>query len=284
MKNKHTHTICKPDKISLANKLGLDDYDVLNRNNGLLKFSQKTFYSLPVDLKDEEWIHVMVCLQNTITELNVLPKNIATLYLLNNKIKFITCNLPSSLKYVDVSHNDLMHLNLVTTNIDELLCVNNRLTNIVCPNTLLKLIADKNPLKNLSANHNLVHLSLNFCNLGDFNIKLPHNLTYLSLVDNELTNLPDLPDSIEYLNLTKNKLMEKSIQNKTQSWPSRLKKLYISSNNFTQIHIKSTNLTCLFCTNNLLKKIIIDSKKVMTLRCTLNPLEFIKMGGNDIYL
>ena len=99
--------------------------------------------------------------------------------------------------------------------------------------------------------------------------ELPDTLVTLYCGDNQLIELPDLPDTLEYLYCSKNNLTS------LPELPETLKELYCSNNKLTELPELPKSLKILFCSNNNLPYNNLDEYK----EWVKNNQELIKNYG-----
>ena len=118
--------------------------------------------------------------------------------------------LPTSLKFLYCSNNQLTSLPDLPSHLQELICSYNQLTSLPdLPNSLQILVCSGNQLISLpDLPNSLKKLSFNNNKLTSFaNIQLPNSLEILDCSHNKLTSLPDhLPDSLKTLDCSHNQL------------------------------------------------------------------------------
>ncbi|KAI9139294.1 hypothetical protein BKA69DRAFT_1126641 [Paraphysoderma sedebokerense] len=146
-----------------------------------------------------------------------------------------TIGLPSGLKYLDCSFNQIESIDNLPSSLEALICNFNRLKSLpILPKSLKMLSCSDNPLKGYfsSSNSQLLPpflkalIVIKSCRKG-FAQPLPSGLLYLICGHNNLTSLPLLPPALEVLDCSKNKMQS------LPPSPTSLKILRCSENELT---------------------------------------------------
>lgn len=234
------------------------------------------------------------CSNNQISSTSNLPTNIETLNCSSNKFSTLGLNNRSSLKSLIASNNTSMttlncYSNALTsldvsgcsslTNLD---CKSNQLTSLgTLPTSLQTLNCSSNKLSgtmtfsnrsalkslNISYNTSLTTLYCYSDALTTLNVTGCSALAYLDCHSNQITSLGSLPNSLQEINCSSNKLSGSL----SLTGRSALKTLNIGSNpNLTSLDCYSNALTTLYVTN---------CSALATLNCYSNSLTSLDMSG-----
>jgi hypothetical protein len=176
----------------------------------------------------------LTIMENDIQELDgsFLPDTLEELIFKNNNTIQIT-NLKEGIKILDLSSNNILIIDKIPNSVVNLNISNNRnitdftkwdnnnITHLDISNTKIRGIIDKlndnithltaNKCHIMCVNHlplNLIYLSLNESRINFIKCDFPHNLEYLSLHDNSLFTIPNLPFTIKSVILSDNMLTE----------------------------------------------------------------------------
>ena len=175
--------------------------------------------------------------------------------------------LPNNVKTIKLEGNGIENITLpegiVNVNLNR-----NKITNIVIPSSVRKLELEGNnitnidlpeeiELVNLNYNYKITNLHvpnsvkyLNATRNKISNIILPNGIKVVNLSENKLTNI-DLPEGVEIVNLSENKLTSLVI-------PSSVKKLYARHNNISNDIIVPNGIENLYLNDNKISKIILS--------------------------
>ena len=165
--------------------------------------------------------------QNKITDINI-PSSVTYLDLKINNLMHI--DLPEGIKHVDLNKNKISEINIPST-VKMLYMTYNNLTSITLPsgmevanleNNKIENVTLRGPVENLILeNNNISHIdlvegiqSLNLRYNKIEEITLPSTLLSLRIDNNKISNI-DLPDGIRSADLSYNKITNIDVRNKT---------------------------------------------------------------------
>ena len=165
--------------------------------------------------------------QNKITDINI-PSSVTYLDLKINNLMHI--NLPEGIKHVDLNKNKISEINIPST-VKMLYMTYNNLTSITLPSGMevanleynkIENVTLRGPVENLILeNNNISHIdlvegiqSLNLRYNKIEEITLPSTLLSLRIDNNKISNI-DLPDGIRSADLSYNKISNIDVRNKT---------------------------------------------------------------------
>jgi uncharacterized repeat protein (TIGR01451 family) len=214
-------------------------------------------------------LQYLICNNNQITSLPILPQNLFTLECyknelsslpeLPNNLTWLYCNdnqltslpiLPNSLKYLDCSYNQLTSLPILPNSLINLNCDFNQLTSLpILPNSLFDVFCNSNQLSSLPV--------------------LPNSLKYLSCNYNQLTSLPTLPNSLLSLSCYFNQLTSLPIL------PNSLFQIFCKSNQLTSLPVLPNSLTVLNCSYNQLSSLPTLPLSLISIHAENNQLTFL---------
>jgi len=218
---------------------------------------------------------------NTVTHLFVDSLNIADL----TGIESFT-----SLIELDCNTNQLTFLNLSNNIVlEKLNCTVNQLTTLDLSNNvaLLDLRAGYNSIPSLDLSNNILLeiLAMSTCaitcpsTLNQLNVTANTELISLSLIQHNISNL-DLSNcnKIKYLNLTGNPLGSVNVTNLYQ-----LEQLGVSSCSLSTLSVSNNQfLQTLYCAGNQLSSLdLSNNTKLTTLWCNSNQLTFLDLRNNN---
>lgn len=185
---------------------------------------------------------------NQIQSLPELPYGITLLDLHSNNITNIIYPLPTSLRTVTITHNNLISLFALPDSITYLDCAYNSISNLnTLPADLTTLNCSYNQLASLSN----LPASITYLNCSNNPISslssLPPNLEILYCKQLQITTLPSLPNSLSELTCSNNNLSSLPVLQSTQ-----LESIDCSFNQLNSLPDLPNTLTSLFCNNNQL--------------------------------
>jgi Leucine-rich repeat (LRR) protein len=157
-----------------------------------------------------------------------LPDHITEIYLDNNDIPNILCDLPCNLRVLSICSNLVDKILHIPNTLQELYVSYNK--NIVLPSTLI--------------NTNLLIFYCSGCNLKVIP-DLPDTIKSCNVSNNKITDI-SIPFNIKVLNIANNKL---SRLNLTKNH-TNLTELRCDNNNITQITCIPDNICELYCSSN----------------------------------
>ncbi|CAH6421152.1 Hypothetical protein KVN_LOCUS161 [uncultured virus] len=201
-----------------------------------------------------------------------LPCNLKILNLTNNDIHSIETLFPISLEYVNLSNNKLPKLDISNSFIREIKCDNNLIKLFRGCHKLKNLCLSNNPIIELKNIYSVELLNLNYCGLSNIDLSFCYKLYSLSIVGNFFDSLINLPKNLNLLNCSSNKI-EKIIL------PKKLQYLYISSNKINDLVFQNSSLIEIYCCNNNITKIHIESPYFEKLICNENPLQYMELNS-----
>ena len=145
----------------------------------------------------------------TIPDTN-FAKYLATYYpsCMNGIMLDTTCGAVVNATWVNCSNRDISDLTGIQyfDNLGQLWCWNNMLYFLPeFPNTLIELFCNKNKLTFLPKLPNLQYLDCSYNELTNLPV-LPNNLNWLICLNNKLVNLPPLPSTLSVLKCGNNKI------------------------------------------------------------------------------
>ena len=199
--------------------------------------------------------------QNKITDINI-PSSVTYLDLKINNLMHI--DLPEGIKHVDLSQNKISEINIPST-VKMLYMTYNNLTSITLPSGMevanleynkIENVTLRGPVENLILeNNNISHIdlvegikSLNLRYNKIEEITLPSTLLSLRIDNNKISNI-DLPDGIRSADLSYNKISNIDL-------PDGIRSADLSYNKITNIDVRNkTNLVSLNLLSNLLEDI-----------------------------
>lgn len=215
-----------------------------------------------------------------IQELHKL-KRLHTLNISSNNISDTLPYLPDSIKVLFIDKNSLSAIQNLPTSLEEFSMSDNYILeipkNIYKCNNLKFIEADNNSLKTFPDFKNKEMKYLQYINLNNNyinNIPDISNLNRLAKLlcgNNSLERIYNLPQTIQYLDVTRNRL------NKLTKMPN-IKCLYISNNRFTDVKEEwlSKKLHTFNCFRNLIKSLPKRlPQSLMRFNCAFNRLEYI---------
>ena len=175
--------------------------------------------------------------------------------------------LPNNVKTIKLVGNGIENITLPEGIVNVNLNIN-KITNIVIPSSVRKLELEGNNITNIDLPEEIELVNLNY-NYKITNLHVPNSVKYLNatrnkisniilpngikvvdLSENKLTNI-DLPEGVEIVNLSENKLTSLVI-------PSSVKKLYARHNNISNDIIVPNGIENLYLNDNKISKIILS--------------------------
>lgn len=145
---------------------------------------------------------------------NQLPKTLITLFAHNNQLSFISAPFTQTLRYINLSNNNLTDLPLLPKYLIYLNISNNLFTELsnYLPSTLQELHAAHNEIEELPSNLplNLIDIIIPYNNITHipYTISRLQNLEVIDIRHNLLRDLPeDLPNSLEMIKAERNNLI-----------------------------------------------------------------------------
>lgn len=165
--------------------------NIINKNNEnkneLLWIAKLPITSLPEEICKLVHVKEMVVTDTYLEKIDFLPPNLVKLAIVNSLLDNVDCTiLPKTLTHIEFTDNKIKSITNIDflENLDTLMLEGNIIDDIVLPKALNVLVLKNNVLTKI-----------------DF-IK---NIKYLKKLDisrNDITKLTDLPDTIEYLNIS----------------------------------------------------------------------------------
>ena len=203
------------------------------------------------------------CYNNKLTS---LPSNVSEL----GNLTYIDCSnnqltalpeLPASLTSLDCSYNQLTELSELPTSLNTLVCAGNKLENLAIISYLKQIstldISDNKftALPDLPTTIRSLNYSSNPLTALPTDLSGLEKLCFLSCASIGLKELPTLPESLEYLVCSGNKLTD---VDEIGSLPT-LYRLDCSDNNIAELPALPKQLGNLYCWNNQLTSIVLNS-------------------------
>ena len=203
------------------------------------------------------------CYNNKLTS---LPSNVSEL----GNLTYIDCSnnqltalpeLPASLTSLDCSYNQLTELSELPTSLNTLVCAGNKLENLAIISYLANLetldISDNKftALPDLPTTIRSLNYSYNPLTALPTDLSGLEKLCVLNCASIGLKELPTLPESLEYLVCSGNKLTD---VDEIGSLPT-LYRLDCSENNIAELPALPKQLGNLYCWNNQLTSIVLNS-------------------------
>lgn len=152
-------------------------------------------------------IKVLELTGNILTEV-ILPKNVVTCMLANNKLTHITTETTPDLMSINLATNEFEELELVGENLITVNVSYNKLTKMPkLPNTVGRLLMSVNKIEKIEKElpTNLKYFVASKCGITEISIKFPPEMDTLNLSENKLTMIK-LPDKVEELDLSHNEI------------------------------------------------------------------------------
>ena len=200
-------------------------------------------------------LSTLSCYNNYLTTLGTLPSSLKTLYCYTNNLNTLNVSGCTSLTYLDCKANYLTSLGTLPNSLQTINCSNNRLSGTLS-------ITGRSALKtlNVSSNTGLTTINCYGNALTSLNVDGCSALTTLNCYSNQLTSLGTLPNSLQTIDCSSNRLSGTL----SVTGRSALKTLDASSN---------TSLTTLNCYGNALTSLnVIGCSSLTTLDCHSNQL------------
>ena len=193
-----------------------------------LELDNLELITLPSELKEYTWIQVLNINNCSLDSLNNLPPNITILNATKNKIKSLSkLQLPDYLQNLNLENNLIDNIESLSNNLQNINLNYNKIKyiNIIFPSKLKKLLLRNNKLKTIYlkttniksldlSNNNFYSISnlpnsleILDCSNNKINyIIIPNNLRRLIANNNNISNILHFPSSLEYIDLSKNYL------------------------------------------------------------------------------
>ena len=249
LNNNKIRTIDVPQKV-----------EILNLSNNDLNTFPKLFTSLiELNLSNNRLIKI-INLKNFV--------NLESLNLANNNLKKIE-NLAPNLKYLNLSNNKIANIENLTKKLEKLVIKGN---NIFCadydyPKTLVELDLENNRIsliKPINKNIETLNMSHNYIK----NIKFTGNIKTFTSANTNLLDIPELPNSLVYLNLNE----------------SKVKKLidFTTFTNLVTLNLDYLDITEMFDVPDSLKKLSLKGNKIKELKNVSRNLENLDISYNLI--
>ena len=200
-------------------------------------------------------LSTLSCYNNYLTTLGTLPSSLKTLYCYTNNLNTLNVSGCTSLTYLDCKANYLTSLGTLPNSLQTINCSNNRLSGTLS-------ITGRSALKtlNVSSNTGLTTINCYGNGLTSLNVDGCSALTTLNCYSNQLTSLGTLPNSLQTIDCSSNRLSGTL----SVTGRSALKTLDASSN---------TSLTTLNCYGNALTSLnVVGCSSLTTLDCHSNQL------------
>lgn len=200
-------------------------------------------------------LSTLSCYNNYLTTLGTLPSSLKTIYCYTNNLNTLNVSGCTSLTYLDCKANYLTSLGTLPSSLQTINCSNNRLSGTLS-------ITGRSALKtlNVSSNTGLTTINCYGNGLTSLNVDGCSALTTLNCYSNQLTSLGTLPNSLQTIDCSSNRLSGTL----SVTGRSALKTLDASSN---------TSLTTLNCYGNALTSLnVIGCSSLTTLDCHSNQL------------
>jgi Leucine-rich repeat (LRR) protein len=211
-----------------------------------------------------------------ITKIDALPPNLMDLYLPHNEIKEVNQLLiPQTLKYFNLSNNDIRTLDISKTQI----------TDVNMEQCGLKYFKGCDKLETLNVDYNfdiildlelcqkLEGLWIGLCGLNEMP-KLSDTLKNIYMANNNIERITWLPPNLEYLNCTNNGLTY------ICDLPKTLETFCASSNKLKEFKYLDGKLQYVFCCDNNMENLIINNKDIVEVICYNNPFKNFQIANN----
>lgn len=213
---------------------------------------------------------VIICENNQLTQLPILPNNLLSLFCNNNQLTQLPI-LPNSLTNIDCGHNQLTQLPMLPNNLYGLKCGDNQLTQLpTLPNSLKLFDCANNQLTQLSTPlpSRLQGLVCQYNNLAELP-RLPNSLMMLGCNNNKLSRLPELPLFLQNLACQYNNLTE------LPELPFTLNMLSVNNNQLTYLPNLPDSTKWLFCGNNPLISLPRSIRNIMNLYLSFDQFDLL---------
>jgi hypothetical protein len=211
-----------------------------------------------------------------ITKIDALPPNLTSLYLPQNEIKEVSQQMiPQTLKYFNLSNNNIRELDISKTQI----------TDVNMEQCGLKYFKGCDKLENLDVSYNFgIILDLESCeNLEGvwFGLcglvempKLSDTVKRMYIANNNIEKITWLPSNLEYLNCTNNGVTH------ICDLPKTLKTFCASSNKLKELKYLDGKLQYVFCCDNNIDNLIINGKDIVEVICYNNPFKNFQIAND----
>lgn len=227
------------------------------------------------------------CYNNKLTSLPSNVSELGSLYVINcsNNLLEKLPELPNSLKDLYCSSNQLTELSELPTSLNTLVCAGNKLENLAIISYLANLetldISDNKftALPDLPTTIRSLNYSYNPLTALPTDLSGLEKLYDLSCADIGLTELPKLPESLEYLVCSGNELTDVDEIGSL----SELYRLDCSDNNIAELPALPEYLNELCCWNNQLTALPTLPKRLSNLYCSNNQLTSIVLNSDAYY-
>lgn len=293
--------------------------NILEKKESKVSLRTMNLRSVPLELKECDWIEHLDISDNLIEKLENLPKNLKTLNCSSNliqELELMAVDLPNlerllfqqnSIEYFEL-HNfkNLTEINgsdnpLSTLFSDQfppslqtLRVENCQITQINLNKTFIKyLFLKDNEVKELSSETlpmSLITLNMNNNDLDDsckLYLKCFPTLVNINLDNNNFTKVPmDIPDNLDNLNIQNNEIEE------VNSLPTGLKRIDLEKNkikSFTawgeglnEVYLENNKLTSLTNMNNDLETLIVSDNLISNIDEFPTNLETINLSDNKL--
>lgn len=248
-----------------------------------LDCSNNKLTSLPSNLSQVTLCEIN-CSGNQLTALPEFPSKLQSLYCRGNNLKELP-ELPASLTSLDCSYNQLTELSELPTSLNTLVCAGNKLENLAIISYLANLetldISDNKftALPDLPTTIRSLNYSYNPLTALPTDLSGLEKLCVLNCASIGLKELPTLPESLEYLVCSGNKLTD---VDEIGSLPT-LYRLDCSDNNIAELPALPEYLNELCCWNNQLTALPTLPKRLSNLYCWNNQLTSIVLNSDAYY-
>lgn len=209
------------------------------------------------------------------------PPALETIEAFNNQIQYLP-PLPATLKRLTMGNCQIKELPQLPDGLMELNVTHNQLTNLpYLPDSLEDISVGMNKLRKIpNIPKNAVSVSCNDTQLTALPpLEHSHKLNNIFCIDNNLTTLPSLPDSLAQLYCSNNKLTA------LPPLPLNMIGLHCDYNQLTQLPVPfPPHIETLLCNNNRLTELPQLPATLQHFDCTRNPLRLPPQSVTGEYL
>ncbi len=195
----------------------IDTYRENKNDIGEFKDTHFPCARIPMNMVDLTLMTELIISKTNLEAINTLPPSLKRLIITESQLAHVDCgNFPDSITHVDLTHNKIHKITNINKNIKALILDKNNLSNIIFPPSMEidKLSLKENKFKNLDFMKNIVYLR------------------ELDVLGNDIQNIDELIDSIEFLSISKNYLTE------INSLPKSLIEIIAYGNKISRINCK----------------------------------------------